>query len=398
MTAPVSAATPAAPAASGSSDNKPKEPDKDDKGTPADPDWKGAVERIRTTASWVTKAFVAVAALLVGSGPLLVNLGDLTWSPRGVVAVVGAVLALAGAFAVIFKTSEVMLPETSDIAEVMQATSGPLKDLRVKKLASTEGQSIYLLGRPSLAALQEVRAVAVGEANATALVPDSPAGKIARSWLDAISERYRLMASPAIYTEVRARFVQARLWMFVGATAVAIGTGMYLGALKIDPPGEKKAEGSDAASPSSDVQLLTWLSKDDAPAVDRLRDALGLADRACDEVGVQVHGGKGSTVDPWDVSVLPDSDCKVRMAQSPPPSTTAGAPATGPVVARSVRFSVDSRYASLGKFEPIKVPVPGIPPENKKKDAEGAVATVAVVIASLAIIAVIVLLRRGHSP
>lgn len=51
------------------------------------PDWQSAVKQIRGTADWITtKAFVGVAALLIGTGPLLVRVSNLTLGPRALAA------------------------------------------------------------------------------------------------------------------------------------------------------------------------------------------------------------------------------------------------------------------------------------------------------------------------
>ena len=67
-----------------------------------DADWKAAAARVRDTSSWIVKAFVAIAGVLIGTGPLLVNLGNLHGFSRICIAVGAAVLALAGIAVVIW--------------------------------------------------------------------------------------------------------------------------------------------------------------------------------------------------------------------------------------------------------------------------------------------------------
>lgn len=227
------------------------------------PDWQSAVKQIRGTADWITKAFVGVAALLIGTGPLLVRVSNLTLGLRALAAGLGAATALLGVGVVIRWATEVMLPETTDLAELVSAERGPLRALRDhvetpvarriyldrdvtavgELIDAMEGwqRTVELLG-------QYVQQVSAFEAQdprpAESTLPPplrDPAARAsiattlagARARLQQLNTRAAELVRQGVYVEVRGTFIRARRMMFVGGALTAAGVAVYVAALSV---------------------------------------------------------------------------------------------------------------------------------------------------------------------
>jgi hypothetical protein len=70
-------------------------------------------------SDWIVKAFLALGTLLIGTGPLLAKAGDLRADFRGLIALIAAVIALAGVGTVIWLASEINLTRVTDITELV---------------------------------------------------------------------------------------------------------------------------------------------------------------------------------------------------------------------------------------------------------------------------------------
>jgi hypothetical protein len=252
------------------------------------PDWQSAVQRIRDTAGWITKVFVAIAALLIGTGPLLVRVSDLTVGPRAFAAGFGAAIALLGVGLVIRYATEVMLPQTTDLAELVAAERGPLLTLR-NHVETSLGRRIYLdrdvadigglidamerwqrtvetLGRYA----QQVQAFEAQKPRpkestlpqdlrdpaARASIATTFAG--ARARLQQLNMRAAELVRQGVYVEMRDTFIRARRMMLVGGTLTAIGVAIYVTALGVHSTPSSKASATAVASPKLTIEAMTW--------------------------------------------------------------------------------------------------------------------------------------------
>jgi hypothetical protein len=326
------------------------------------PDWQSAVNRIRGTADWITKAFVAIAALLIGTGPLLIRVTGLSVGPRALAAGVGAVAALFGVGLVIQRATEVMLPETTDLAELVTAARGPLQALR-SHVESPLGQRIYLdrditevrglidamdgwqrtvelLGQYA----QQVNAFEAQDPRpeestlprplqdpaARASIATTLAG--ARARLQQLNLRAAELVRQSVYVEVRDTFTRARRMMLVGGALTAAGVATYVAALGVQSGPSNTASATAAGSPELSIETLSWnrTSPDDAVPIAEVRRSLGLSSPSCDTVPVVVRAGTGAESDPWLLTTVGGGSCHVPPRQ----------------------FQVDNRYAMVSS-EPV---------------------------------------------
>jgi len=320
------------------------------------PDWAGAVNRIRDTALWITKAFTAIAALLIGTGPLLINLSDLSWGARSLAAGAGAAVALLGVGLVIRWATQVMLPETTNLVDLAGARTGALKDLvdaesQTERLVHADGSVRSVKGlfhsiaawRRTVEALarydQQVKAFnqarpAPGVAILTGPLQD-PSARVqvggalsaATATLHQLTARAQELMRQGVYVKVRATFVRARRMMLTGGALTAAGLAVYIAALgidlgKADPAGQASAPSADTV-----VQTLTWKATDDPSArpVRDVRHDLGFDGSSCDQVFVVVREGKGRAADPYLVTSLAGGACPTPPRQ----------------------FRIDDRYAEV---------------------------------------------------
>lgn len=292
--------------------------------------WSAAVARVRDTNAWIIKAFVGLTGVLVGSGPLLVKLGDLPSTPRVALAAVTAFAALIGVGIVIHHASTVMLPETADLPDLVTATHGPLARFRAH---IEEHPQAYLGDAATVAELVDrsqswrrtVIELAEREATSASLDADQRAAlaaalPAARGQLGALRATFDDLLDQAVYTEVRGTFERAWPKMFAGAALAAVGTTVYLGALSIDI-GTDDASAAKESAKGAAMGMFQWASDRDRPDVDTVRTALGLQDDTCSTLPV-VFTGTGAGTDPWKVTTLDGGSCR----------------------AAPVTFTVDQRY------------------------------------------------------
>ena len=128
-------------------------------GTSGQADWTGAVTQVRAASSWVVKAFAAIALALVGTSPLLVNLGNLDFNARGIVAAAGALIALAALGLIISWATDVNLTEITDVVDLTTDRPDPAtRELLDRISDSPRGREIYLGGKASVSGHLDFRA------------------------------------------------------------------------------------------------------------------------------------------------------------------------------------------------------------------------------------------------
>lgn len=108
--------------------------------------WSAATQRVRDTASWIVKAFVALAAVLVGSGPLLANLQNLHANSRGFLAIGAAALGLIAIGTVTWLAANVNLTQITDIGDLLAPTDPDTRKL-MQRISSGVPREVYLGGR-----------------------------------------------------------------------------------------------------------------------------------------------------------------------------------------------------------------------------------------------------------
>ncbi len=314
---------------------------------PGGTDWVAATKRVRDTSDWIVKGFVALATLLIGTGPLLVHLSEVEADTGGLVAIGGALVALLGVGVVIWLASNVNLTQTTDITDLVARADPAVRSLLERLEGSARAVELYLGGQKlDLLLSERRRAVEALSSQVGALARVSAAGDIAdierlmAISKDNIARIDALLANVtgwAGYERVRARFERARPWMFAGAAAAAIGVAVWVGTLGIDSdeisPGESKDAATGAQTTQGTIGTLTWLTAGaGGRAANDLRAQLQVGKRTvaaptCDSMGVVSEGGTGDALNPWQVSVLPRDPCPVP-----------------------VRFTVDRRVATFTPF------------------------------------------------
>jgi hypothetical protein len=287
-----------------------------------DADWAGAVAQVRSASGWVVKAFAAIAVALVGTSPLLVNLGDLGFNARGIVAATGALIALGAIGLIISWATDVNLTEITDVVDL--TTDHPddvTRDLLARISSSARGREVYLGGKATVDELLNLRARMVKtyerqlgaqsgmtEAADRAIVQSLIDGTVAT--LDHVDSLITNLQNWVTYRKIRDRFdAHRRPTMFAGAAAV-LGIVLWLAGLGIDISGSSDSSSSTPAAASSTAQgtigTLKWTSS--AKSTD-LRHQLGLDATACATATVVQEGGTGDPTDPWQVSIVPNQTC-----------------------------------------------------------------------------------------
>ena len=188
-----------------------------------------AIEETRRTARWMLATLGAVAgALLVGG-----NLSDLSRihdSTGRLLAVIGAVLALAGVASAIFAVARVLVPVRGPRNE-----GGPLADPRLEALIAHDKSLLSGLAE-SLEELQDLhlRTLKAFREAERALAADNSAGVHARpiaaqSELKAIEPTFQYLRDVLLYEEVSGRFATA-VWVLAAASFAAIGGALLFAA------------------------------------------------------------------------------------------------------------------------------------------------------------------------
>lgn len=334
------------PAASAAGSDSPATTTTSSSAPGAGPDWAASTKRVRDVSDWIVKAFVALSAVLIGSGPLLTHVADLHPDTRGVLAVAGAVVALAGAGLVTWKASDVNLTEVTDVYELLQDDPGPVEKLRSRLEKHPTTQQLYLLGYGSIKQLVAARAEQAANLSSQAAALNRVTTDAARAFvqanlarsqanIDAIDAALRNLTGWATYAKIRHRFDTVRPVLFAGAAAVVVGTVFWVGALGIDvaKKDDSTKQAATAGPQPGQIALVRWNTTGDTAAVASLREQLAeggasMKDRACDHFGVLVEGGTGDPADPYQVAVLPNDPCPVRL-----------------------NFDLDRRVATVTKFD-----------------------------------------------
>jgi hypothetical protein len=330
-------------------------------------DWMNAVSTLRSTNSWIVKGFTALAALLIGSGPLFVGFDNLQSWPRVVIGAVAAGIALLGVWIVIHAASQVMLPEVIDLPTLItQNRPGALKDFRERIDNDPVSQQLYLgdgihridgLLKETESWQRTVDQLSAYTAEATGYDSTHPAPEnsplqeeVARkqlpavlaaagTQLQALVDRASALLAQAGYRDMKSTFDRSRRLMFVGAAMTAAGVAVYLGAFGIDTSKSSSSSQTDASASSSasasaaeTVGVLTWLKPTSAtsPSVTDVRHALSLSAETCDKIPVTFQGD-GSDASPWTVTTI----------QVP-----------GGCSATPESFTVNSHYASIAITTP----------------------------------------------
>jgi hypothetical protein len=342
-------------------DKKPEEKPAEQAKVVAQPDWPGAVARVRDTSTWIVKAFSGLGVLLVGSGPLLVRFNDLPQWSMAALGAAAAVVALVGVGLVIRAATRVMLPATVNLIELAHAPAGPLAAFRKHMEESPDGRALYLgdedltveglirtqrSWRSTIATLSVLheQAMALEKTGAdpkgyprdirTADARAQLRGRLpaAKANLVALQQRVAGLLDQATYIEIRETYERAVPKMFRGAALVAAGTAVYLAAFGIDlGKAEEKAGAGSAAA--AEAGVLEWAERSPvgARAVSEVRSALALDNAACNRIPVTATG-KGSESDPWQVTTLEGGTCS----------------------ADPTSFTIDSRHATVVRRTPTK--------------------------------------------
>jgi hypothetical protein len=296
------------------------------------PDWTAAIAQIRSAAAWIVKAFAAVAVALVGTSPLLVNLGNLGLNARSAVAIAGAVLALVAIGVIISAATDINLTQLTDIVDLINPTDDATKEFIRRIEGSPAAQDLYLGGARSVSDLLARRRtlqadyrtllLAVGRMKTPAGVATAKAlaDETLANMTRSDTAVQRLLRS-LTYRRIRTRFDDRRPRFFVAGSLAVLGIVVWLTALGIDISGSSNSSATSASSSGTlataqgTVGTLTWVGTESgARAAASLREQLGLSAATCDQATVLVTGGTGDPTDPWQVSILPNQLCKAPEA------------------------------------------------------------------------------------
>lgn len=304
---------------------------------------KDAVDRYRTTVTWIVTTYAAVWAALVGTVPFA-GLGDLSdgttrWAAAGLI------LAGIGASFGIYAASRVLEPEDASLGELtMRAphSTGPrlwrhpvqwiVWHLRGKVEARSDEQMWHLFDSESgsyfdspekkgPAAAHELierinrqrrcvrdhrnrcEAEADGEKRAAAARQAAAAQVL---YDDALERRAATLAIAVTY-QVRAKYLSSRRLLLIGAGLVLLGTVLYLTQVAADAD----AEQTSASAPESLTPVIVRLQPDTWASLEITAGGaacLGDVERRGAKLAVPgfVHGS-ASAAGPWNV-LLPPGD------------------------------------------------------------------------------------------
>jgi hypothetical protein len=317
-------------------------------------DWAAAATQVRSAASWIVKSFAAIAVALVGTSPLLVNLGNLGLNARSVVAVLGAVAALAAIGVIIGAATDINLTQVTDIVDLTAPPDDVTKAVIGRIEGSAAAREVYLAGASDVQGLLDLRRSYEGvySAQLTALAGMSTdadrdttktIADATLASLNNIDASIHNLKGWVTYRHIRDRFDASRPKMFVAGAVAVLGIAIWLIALGIDISGSGKSSGSGAsgsgavATAQGSVGTLTWSTKGRGHgAAKSLRNQLGLGKPACDKATVLVSGGSGDPIDPWQVSLLPRQLCAAPAGLG--------------------TFTVDRRLATFSALNPASGP------------------------------------------
>jgi hypothetical protein len=197
----------------------------------ADPseDWRRAVSSLREAAKWIVVAFAGVGAAVLGALPVA-GVSKLGTTASIVLAVLGAVLAVAGVAIGVWGTSDVLTPQVSTLgtAAARSDVEKAVNDDPATFLGATgttlDAFAADLSGwRRTLRELQEQRG------------PDAHAEKLRLGALEVARlqvENRALIARRVVafghFRLVRELFLRARKIMFCAFAMVALGVGLFV--------------------------------------------------------------------------------------------------------------------------------------------------------------------------
>lgn len=269
--------------------------------------WRDAAKSIRETAKWLVTLFGGIGAVLVGTAPFT-GAGDLSGDDL-ITAIVFGLLALGGLTLVIWRVSDVLLPETTSLTETL--TAGTLKDFRTQ----VSGDRWSYLGAWA-ETLQDFKTARDLEF-ATFLEVDQKLRDpslsdndraVYNAELPGLTKRLQTMElatarllAKATYHEVRTRFIRARRWLFVGGLAAAVG---IFGFLTTVTAKKDDKETKPAAAVSLSRRATVALS---AAGTERFRRFVG---ENCPTAAVPLIVLDGEEKGPWRVLVRDESGCR----------------------------------------------------------------------------------------
>jgi hypothetical protein len=316
-------------------------------------DWTAAATQVRSAAAWIVKAFAALGVALVGTSPLLVDLGNLGLNARSVVAVLGAVVALAAIAVIIGAATDVNLTQVTDIVDLTEPSDGATRAVIHRVEGSPAARELYLAGAGDVDGVLALRrtyqsvhstqlALLAGMTTDADRATISTIADATLASLAGIDSAISNLQGWVTYQRIRRRFDDSRVKMFVAGAVAVLGVAVWLTALGIDiskptSPDSGSASPGTVATAQGSVGTLVWTRTGSGQrAATSLRAQLGLAKPACDAASVLVAGGSGDPIDPWQVSVLPRQRCL------PPPGLGS--------------FTVDRRLATFTALDPAAGP------------------------------------------
>jgi hypothetical protein len=198
-------------------------------------DWRVAVGSLRDAAKWIVVAFAGVGAAVLGALPVA-GVSKLHTATGIVLAVVGALLALAGVAIGVWATSNVLMPHVSTLKTV--AARSDVADAIAEDPATylgADGTTVHAFARDlsgwqrTLRELQEKRG------------PDAYAESLRQAAVGAARlnvENRAVIARRVVafghFQLVRALFRRARMTMFWAFAMVALGVGLFVAGTIVD--------------------------------------------------------------------------------------------------------------------------------------------------------------------
>lgn len=269
--------------------------------------WRDAAEGIRTTAKWLVTLFGGIAAVLVGTAPLT-GVGDLSGDDRTVAMLFGFI-ALVGLALVIWRVSNVLLPETTSLAEAL--TSGTLKDFRnqvdedgwgyLGAWATTLEQFKNVRDLEFATLLDVHKRLADPELSEEDRESYEAAVPVVTKRVEALELTTGRLLAKGAYHEVRTRFERARRWLFVGGLIAAVGIAGFLTTVNAKKGDDEKAPTAAVSMSRAGTVALT------AEATERFRPFIG---PQCPAAAVPVLVLEGGEEGPWRVVVRKEQNCR----------------------------------------------------------------------------------------
>jgi hypothetical protein len=196
-----------------------------------------AVADMRATARWITAAAAAVGAALLGGAPLTA-VGKVHGAGHIVLSFLGLALGLAGVGWIIWHTADAMIPPMTTLADL---DTDPLRGLRRQSEKTPEAFfGPFGTSADDLQAAHHLYSTAA--ANLAILLAREEDPARARILTQGLSDARANAAKAAVRIQyllelahvwnVRAALRQARVHVYLGATATALGTVIFLTATR----------------------------------------------------------------------------------------------------------------------------------------------------------------------